>query len=101
MERKPCVYLLASEPNGTLYVGVTSDLVKRVWQHKRHVVEGFTQKYSVDRLVWYELHETMLSAISREKAIKFWKRVEDPRHRSDEPRMAGFVRRSCMRSCMT
>lgn len=73
--KQPCVYLLASRRNGTLYVGVTSDLIKRVWEHKNHVVEGFTKKYGVDRLVWYELHQTMESAIGREKAIKEWKRA--------------------------
>lgn len=69
------VYLLASWRNGTLYTGVTSNLVKRVWEHKSHVVEGFTKKYAVDRLVWYEVHESMGSAIQREKAIKEWKRA--------------------------
>ena len=66
----PCVYLLASKRNGTLYTGVTSNLVQRVWQHKEGVVEGFTKKYSVKLLVWYELHCTMESAIMREKQIK-------------------------------
>ena len=75
MDKLPCVYLLASERNGTLYVGVTSNLIKRVWEHKNHVVEGFTKRYGVDRLVWYEVHETMESAIGREKAIKEWKRA--------------------------
>ena len=75
MERQPCVYLLASKPNGTLYTGVTSNLVKRVWEHKQHLVEGFTRTYGVDRLVWYEVHESMISAISREKAIKKWNRA--------------------------
>jgi putative endonuclease len=74
MERQPCVYLLASKRNGTLYAGVTSNLVKRIWEHKHHVVDGFTKKYGVEILVWYEVHETMESAISREKAIKNWKR---------------------------
>jgi putative endonuclease len=74
MERQPCVYLLASKQNGTLYAGVTSNFVKRIWEHKQHIVAGFTAKYSVDRLVWYETHETMVSAILREKAIKNWKR---------------------------
>ncbi len=73
--KQPCVYLLASGRNGTLYVGVTSDLVKRVWQHKENLVEGFTKQYGVHMLVWYELHETMESAISREKAIKKWNRA--------------------------
>ena len=71
---QPCVYMLASRRNGTLYVGVTSNLVKRIWEHKNNVVKGFTQKYGVHTLVWFELHETMESAISREKAIKEWKR---------------------------
>ncbi len=74
MNKQPCVYLLASGRNGTLYVGVTSNLVKRVWEHKNHVVDGFTKKYRVDRLAWYEVHETMESAIQREKAIKEWQR---------------------------
>ncbi len=74
-EKQPCVYLLASCRNGTLYVGVTSSLVKRVWEHRNNVVEGFTKKYDVHRLVWYETHETMLSAISREKRLKKWKRA--------------------------
>jgi len=75
MNRQPCVYILASQRNGTLYTGVTSDLIKRVWQHKNDEVEGFTRKYAVHQLVWYELHETMATAISREKAIKEWKRA--------------------------
>ena len=74
MNKQPCVYLLASKRNGTLYVGVTSDLVKRVWEHRNHVVDGFTKKYSVCHLVWYEVHETMESAIQREKSIKEWQR---------------------------
>lgn len=72
--KQPCVYLLASRRNGTLYVGVTSDLIKRVWEHKNDVVEGFTRKYGVHLLVWHEQHETMESAITREKTIKGWKR---------------------------
>jgi putative endonuclease len=75
MKKFPCVYLLASRRNGTLYAGVTSDLVKRVWEHKNGVVEGFTGKYGVHMLVWYELHETMESAIRREKAMKKWNRA--------------------------
>ena len=69
------VYLLASKRNGTLYVGVTSDLVQRVWQHKNDQVEGFTKRYGVHTLVWYEAHESMESAIGREKAIKGWRRA--------------------------
>jgi putative endonuclease len=66
--------MLASKLNGTLYTGVTSDLVKRIWEHKHHVVDGFTKKYNVNMLIWYEVHETMESAIRREKSIKNWKR---------------------------
>ncbi len=72
--RLPCVYLLASKRNGTLYAGVTSNLVQRVWQHKNDVVPGFTNRYGVLTLVWYETHGTMEAAISREKAIKKWHR---------------------------
>ena len=74
VEKRPAVYILASKRNGTLYVGVTSDLVKRVWEHNNNVVEGFTKRYGVHLLVWYELHENMDSAIQREKRLKEWKR---------------------------
>jgi putative endonuclease len=67
--------MLASQKNGTLYVGVTSDLVKRVWQHKSDIAEGFTREHQVHTLVSYEVHETMESAIVREKNIKAWKRL--------------------------
>ena len=70
----PCVYILSSKKNGTLYIGVTSDLVKRIWEHKNNVVDGFTKKYNVHNLVWYEIHEEMDSAIQREKQIKKWNR---------------------------
>jgi putative endonuclease len=73
--KTPCVYILASQRNGTLYVGVTSNLVQRVWQHKEGVVEGFTRKYGIKLLVWYELHATMESAIAREKQLKAGKRA--------------------------
>jgi putative endonuclease len=69
------VYLLASQKNGTLYTGVTSDLIKRVWQHKNDVVDGFSKKYKVHFLVWYEVHGEIESAIIREKQIKEWKRA--------------------------
>src|SRR4051794_7641906 len=75
MQRLPCVYILASGPRGTLYIGVSSDLIRRVWQHKNHLVDGFSKRYAIDNLVWFEMHETMDSAISREKALKFWKRL--------------------------
>ncbi len=74
MEQLPCVYILATKQNGTLYTGVTSNLLKRVWEHKINAVDGFTKKYAVHTLVWYEAHETMDSAIQREKTIKNWKR---------------------------
>ena len=74
MTKYPAVYILASKRNGTLYVGVTSDLAKRVWQHKNNMVEGFTEHYNVHLLVWYEMHENMESAIQREKRIKNWAR---------------------------
>jgi putative endonuclease len=69
------VYLLASKPFGTLYVGATDDLLKRVWQHKVKSVPGFTAKYGVDRLVWFESHPSRESALLREKRIKEWKRA--------------------------
>lgn len=74
-ERTPCVYILASAPRGTLYIGVTSNSQQRIWQHKHDLVEGFTCKHQVHTLVWYEMHDTMASAISREKAMKAWKRL--------------------------
>jgi len=74
VSRSPAVYILASAKNGTLYIGVTSDLVQRVWQHREHLTDGFTDRYEVDRLVWYEMHETMESAILREKRLKKWNR---------------------------
>ena len=66
----PCVYILTNRRNGTLYVGVTSNLVQRVWQHKAGFVDGFTKRYGLHRLVWFEVHETMESAIAREKQLK-------------------------------
>jgi putative endonuclease len=74
MDKQPCVYNLASSRNGTLYIGVTSDLLTRTWQHREHVVDGFSKKYDVTNLVWYEPHGTMESAIQREKQIKKWRR---------------------------
>ena len=74
MRKQPCVYLLASRRRGTLYLGVTSDLLKRVWEHKNDQVEGFSKKYRVHHLVWYEQHVDMKAAIEREKSIKKWKR---------------------------
>jgi putative endonuclease len=69
------VYILASQRNGTLYVGMTDDLVKRVWMHREEVLPGFTKDYGVKMLVWYEQHETRESAFLRERQIKEWKRA--------------------------
>ena len=74
MEKDFYVYIMASKKNGTLYVGVTSDLVKRVYQHKHNLVEGFTQKHQVHTLVYYEQHFSAESAIKREKRLKEWQR---------------------------
>ena len=71
---QPAVYILSSKPNGTLYIGVTNDLVKRVWQHKNDLIDGFTKEHAVHDLVYFELHEDMLSAITREKQMKAWQR---------------------------
>ena len=68
--KQPHVYILASARNGTLYVGVASQLVQRIWQHKNHVATGFSQRYGVDQLVWFEAHSSMEEAILREKQIK-------------------------------
>ena len=72
---QPAVYILASERNGTLYIGVTSNLVQRIWQHKNDVVEGFTEKYGVHSLVYFELLDDMPNAITREKQMKKWNRA--------------------------
>ena len=74
MNKQAAVYILASKGNGALYIGVTSDLIKRIWKHKNNMVEGFTKRYSVHQLVWYEVHESMESAIEREERLKEWKR---------------------------
>jgi len=73
--KQPAVYILASKRNGTLYTGVTSDLRKRVFEHRSDTIEGFTKKYAVHDLVYFELHENMPAAITREKQIKKWNRV--------------------------
>ena len=75
MSKQPCVYILASQRNGTLYIGVTSDLVKRGWQHRNELAEGFTQRYGVHHLVYFEMHEDMREAIVREKQLKKWNRA--------------------------
>jgi putative endonuclease len=68
------VYLLASQPYGTLYIGLTTNLARRVWEHKSKLVPGFTAKYRVDRLVWFEINEDREAALRREKQIKEWQR---------------------------
>ena len=75
MNKQPCVYMLSSRRNGTLYIGVTSNLVQRVYQHRTGMIEGFTKRYGVHDLVWYESHEMMESAIQREKQLKKWSRA--------------------------
>jgi putative endonuclease len=74
MEKQFYVYILASQRNGTIYTGVTSNLLQRIWQHKEKFVVGFTKEHDVDKLVWYEQHDTAESAITREKRIKKWNR---------------------------
>jgi putative endonuclease len=71
---QPSVYILASDKNGTLYIGVTSNLIQRIWQHKSNLVDGFTKKYSIHLLVYFERHASMRSAILREKQLKEWQR---------------------------
>lgn len=73
--REPCVYLLASGKHGTLYIGVTSDLPARLHQHRTGAIEGFTRRYGIERLVWFERHQEMPSAIQREKQLKKWNRA--------------------------
>jgi len=68
--KHPCVYIMANKRNGTLYVGVTSDLIKRAYEHREGLASGFTKRYGCAMLVWYELHETMTAAIEREKHLK-------------------------------
>jgi putative endonuclease len=75
MAKQPAVYILASKRNGTLYIGVTSDLGKRVGQHKESAVPGFTQRYHVHNLVYFEQHGNMMEAIQREKQLKKWNRA--------------------------
>ena len=87
--KNPCVYILASRPKGTIYVGVTSNLVQRVWQHQNDFVDGFTRKYGVHRLVWYETHSTMEAAITRERRLKKMEScLEDQTHRRNQPLLA-------------
>ncbi len=75
MEKRGYVYIMASKPNGTLYIGVTSDLLKRVWEHRENVVDGFTKRYGCKILVWFEVHDRIEDAIVREKQMKEWRRA--------------------------
>lgn len=75
MDRQPAVYILTNVFMGTLYIGVTSNLIGRVWQHRNDAVEGFTRDYQLHRLVWFERYEDMYTAISREKQLKKWNRA--------------------------
>ena len=75
MEKRPAVYILASQRNGTLYIGVTSDFVGRISVHKQDLIDGFTKRYGVHRLVYIEMHDTMVDAIKREKQLKAWRRA--------------------------
>ncbi len=74
MEKQACVYILASKRNGTLYIGVTSDLIKRIYEHRNDLVDGFTKRYRVHALVYFEVHGDMAAAIEREKQVKKWNR---------------------------
>ncbi len=75
MDMQPAVYILASQRNETLYIGVTSNLIARTWQHREHMIAGFTAKHIVFSLVWFEMHGTMDAAITREKQLKKWNRA--------------------------
>jgi len=91
------VYLMASGKNGTLYAGVTNDLVRRVYEHKNAFVESFTSRYAVDQLVWFETTPSIEAAIHREKQLKNWKRVEGGDDRKIQPEVAGSVRNAALR----
>ena len=75
MEKQFCVYIVTNRPRGTFYIGVTSNLAQRIGQHREKAVDGFSKRYGLDRLVWYELHENAESAILREKQLKKWNRL--------------------------
>ena len=74
MPRRLHVYMMTNRPRGTLYIGVTGDLQRRVWEHRTHAHRGFTDRYNLDRLVWFEHHESPTQAIQREKSLKRWRR---------------------------
>ena len=72
--KTPCLYIITNKTHGTLYVGVTSDLIQRIWQHKNGLIEGFSKRYGLKMLVWFEQHDSMESAIVRERNVKYWRR---------------------------
>ena len=74
-DKRPCVYILASGRNGTLYVGATSDIARRAWEHRSGAISGFTARYRIHALVFFEFHETMDEAMMREKRVKKWRRA--------------------------
>jgi putative endonuclease len=76
MPKQPAIYIMTNKTSTVLYIGVTSDLVKRVYEHKNHLVDGFTSKYNTSKLVYFELYDDMKSAIKREKTLKGWKRIK-------------------------
>ncbi|MCV3273141.1 GIY-YIG nuclease family protein [Roseobacter sinensis] len=75
MAQNPAVYIVTNRPGGTLYIGMTGNLRHRVWQHRTHALPGFTDRYNLERLVWFELHSEMRVAIQREKSLKRWRRA--------------------------
>ena len=99
VEKDPAVYILATKRNGTLYVGVTSDFVGRISEHKQDLIDGFTKRYGIHRLVYIEMHNTMDEAIKREKQIKRWRREwklaliekENPAWRDLYPELSGLT----------
>ena len=93
MDRQSAVYILASHRNGTLYVGVTSNLPARVWQHRNDLVDGFSREYGTHLLVYFEMHGTMIAAITREKQIRVEKTLEAAPDRIAQPRLARSLRR--------
>ncbi|USD38690.1 GIY-YIG nuclease family protein [Ferrimonas sp. SCSIO 43195] len=72
--KQPCVYIITNDRNGTLYIGVTSNLIKRIWEHKNQFIEGFSHSHQLTQLVYFETHQSMYQAITREKQLKHWKR---------------------------
>ena len=75
LRRQAWLYIMANRPNGTIYVGITSDLIRRAWQHRTGAIPGFTKRYGLKRLVYVEAHESMPAAITREKNVKSWPRA--------------------------